>query len=288
LEAVYQQFKEKGLIVAGFDISDDREVVLKALASAKVTFPNILDLSEAARKVAMTVYQKPGRSAVPLSYLIDREGVIIDAWYGFDEGFPQVVKAMEASSSRKTRQTIVGRLYPLVCDYLAISPDLRHFAYGRRPDGFMRDSLVYDGKVRETYDSLTSRWLLFSPDSRSYAYSARRGAREYAVRGGKEQKGYDGVDKISFSPDGRHLAFIAAERGKKRVVIDGNEGAPYDEVSLPLFSADGRRALYIAREKGKMRIVDNGRELKRYDDVKSPVRSPDGATLMYAATMGGR
>jgi hypothetical protein len=41
------------------------------------------------------IYQKRGRAAVPLSYLIDRRGIIIDAWYGYDDGFPQVTKVMK-------------------------------------------------------------------------------------------------------------------------------------------------------------------------------------------------
>lgn len=49
-----------------------------------MTFPNVLDTSEAAYK-AMRQYETLGMCAVPMTYVIDREGKVVAAWYGFDK-----------------------------------------------------------------------------------------------------------------------------------------------------------------------------------------------------------
>ncbi len=50
----------------------------------KVTFPNVLDPSQKAWEVT-SKYETLGMSAVPMTYVIDREGKVVDAWYGFGE-----------------------------------------------------------------------------------------------------------------------------------------------------------------------------------------------------------
>lgn len=72
-------------MVLGVNTSDDRKIALDYLAENKVTFPNILDSSMQAN-MAMMRYETLGMSAVPMTYLIDREGKVVDAWYGYEEG----------------------------------------------------------------------------------------------------------------------------------------------------------------------------------------------------------
>ena len=49
-----------------------------------MTFPNILDTSDAGYR-AVSQYETLGMSTVPMTYIIDREGKVVDAWYGYRE-----------------------------------------------------------------------------------------------------------------------------------------------------------------------------------------------------------
>ncbi len=85
LERLYRKHKDKGLVVLGFNPSDDYNIAVELLEKYSVTYPNIIDCSKEAQNVQHTLYN-PGRSgsAVPMNYIIDREGMVADAWYGFD------------------------------------------------------------------------------------------------------------------------------------------------------------------------------------------------------------
>ena len=64
--------------------ADDRKIALDYLKENQVTFPIALDTSEAAIR-AMMQYETLGMSAVPMTYVIDREGKVVAAWYGFEK-----------------------------------------------------------------------------------------------------------------------------------------------------------------------------------------------------------
>ncbi|MHC5078495.1 MAG: peroxiredoxin family protein, partial [Planctomycetota bacterium] len=59
------------------------------LRENEATFPNVLDASEAATRVSIRKFKCSG---VPLNYIIDREGKVVDAWYGYQEGHPRAKK----------------------------------------------------------------------------------------------------------------------------------------------------------------------------------------------------
>ena len=80
-------------MVLGINTSDDRKIALEYLKDNKVTFPNILDTSEAGGRVLREYETLSGMSAVPLTYLIDREGKVVEAWYGYEPG--QAEKALK-------------------------------------------------------------------------------------------------------------------------------------------------------------------------------------------------
>jgi peroxiredoxin len=84
LEELSRRFRERGLVVLGFNCADDRAIAADLLRKNEVTFPVVLDTSEAALKVCFQEYQRSGMSAVPLHYMIDREGRVAGAWYGPD------------------------------------------------------------------------------------------------------------------------------------------------------------------------------------------------------------
>jgi len=73
------------LVVLGVNLSDDRKIALAYLKENQVTFPNVLDTSDEAHRV-MQQYETLTMSAVPMTYVIDREGKVVAAWYGFDQG----------------------------------------------------------------------------------------------------------------------------------------------------------------------------------------------------------
>ena len=82
-------YQDKGLVVLGVNPSDDRKIALDYLKANQVTFPNVLDSSEAAQR-AMSQYETlQGMSAVPMTYVIDRQGKVLDAWYGIEKTHQQ-------------------------------------------------------------------------------------------------------------------------------------------------------------------------------------------------------
>ena len=70
-------------MVMGFNCADDPALAKDLLRENGVTFPTILDPSDAATRVANQGYHLTG---VPLSYILSREGKVAGAWYGFAEG----------------------------------------------------------------------------------------------------------------------------------------------------------------------------------------------------------
>jgi len=72
-------------VVLGVNTADDEKICTDFLAQKQITFTNVLDSSMEAN-MAMMRYETLGMSAVPMTYLVDREGKIVDAWYGYDKG----------------------------------------------------------------------------------------------------------------------------------------------------------------------------------------------------------
>jgi peroxiredoxin len=95
LQELYRQYQDKGLVVLGFNCADDKQIALGMLHDNGVTFPNVIDSSDAALKVCFQQYQQRGSAAVPLSYVIDREGKVVNAWYGYEKGHPKVKAFLE-------------------------------------------------------------------------------------------------------------------------------------------------------------------------------------------------
>jgi len=85
LEKLHQRYGAAGLAVMGVDVSDDPGIAADFLRETGATFPNAVDTSDPAQKVVFEQYQTlAGRSAVPMHYIIDRDGRVVDAWYGDD------------------------------------------------------------------------------------------------------------------------------------------------------------------------------------------------------------
>jgi peroxiredoxin len=56
------------------------------------TFPNVLDSSATAGSIYFDKYKGSG---VPLNYIIDGQGKVVDAWYGYEKGHKRALAALE-------------------------------------------------------------------------------------------------------------------------------------------------------------------------------------------------
>ena len=74
------------MVVLGLNTADDRAIAEKFLDENGVTYQNILDTTPAAWEITQKFETLGGMSAVPFTYVIDPEGKVVDAWYGFEKG----------------------------------------------------------------------------------------------------------------------------------------------------------------------------------------------------------
>ena len=100
LQELYAKYQDKDLVVLGFNAMDDKKIASGMLAENGVTFPNIIDTSDAGRKVCYQEYQHEGMNGVPLSYIIGRDGKIVDAWYGGKEEHPRGIAALRKTGGQ--------------------------------------------------------------------------------------------------------------------------------------------------------------------------------------------
>jgi len=92
LQELYEKYKDRNVVILGLNCADNKKIALDFLRDNSATFPNILDTSHTALKVVHDDYKKGG---TPLNYIIDREGMIVDAWYGYEEGHKRAMAALE-------------------------------------------------------------------------------------------------------------------------------------------------------------------------------------------------
>ena len=87
LERLRTRHEKNGLVVVGVNFADDRGSALEYLRRESIGFPNAVDTSAAVQDLFYSRYQTlKGQSAVPLNYIIDPEGRVADAWYGYEKG----------------------------------------------------------------------------------------------------------------------------------------------------------------------------------------------------------
>lgn len=91
LQDIYTKCKDRELVVLGINVSDDRPITLDYLREASISFPNVLDTSEAG-EIAFQAY---GGGAIPMNYIIDGHGRVVDAWVGLSESQARVKAALK-------------------------------------------------------------------------------------------------------------------------------------------------------------------------------------------------
>jgi peroxiredoxin len=83
LQSLYAKSRDRGLVVLGVNVSDDRAITSEFLREHGVTFPNILDTSPEAE----AVYSRDcGVGTISVNYLINRDGIVVDGWIGYLNG----------------------------------------------------------------------------------------------------------------------------------------------------------------------------------------------------------
>lgn len=92
LQKLHEKYCDRGLVILGLNGSDDKRIAMEFLRENAATFPTILDSSDAATKVSFGDYKCTG---VPLNYIIDPQGRVVDAWYGYEEGHKRALAALK-------------------------------------------------------------------------------------------------------------------------------------------------------------------------------------------------
>jgi thiol-disulfide isomerase/thioredoxin len=92
LQKLHEKYSGKDLVILGFNCSDDKKIALEFLGENGATFPTVLDSSDAATRVQFSDYKGSG---VPLNYIIDPQGKVVDTWYGYEEGHPRALAALK-------------------------------------------------------------------------------------------------------------------------------------------------------------------------------------------------
>jgi Tol biopolymer transport system component len=149
------------------------------------------------------------------------------------------------------------------------SPDGKRLAY------VSGEAVVVDGKVGTAYSSIATS-PIFSADSKSVAYVARKGSSNAVVVDGQPGPSYDKVDFLSFSRDGDHLAYAARTGTNESLVVDGR-ATPVDGSIID--ARDG--VFYASVSPGPI-----GRDRADYTPLGALALSPDGTRVAYVACKG--
>lgn len=122
---------------------------------------------------------------------------------------------------------------------------------------FMHQAFIKTKEKPRMYDEAGD--LVYSNDSSSYAYVARKGDEWFVVLNGEEGPTFDRVVTPLFSPDGRYLIYRAREAGRRFVVIaDAKTGKTirqsqsYEMVFPVTFTDDGKSIAYGVKDGQKL------------------------------------
>ncbi len=96
-QQLHQEYKDKGLTMLGFNCTDDRRIARAFLRENSVTFPSVLDASETATRLIRTGYGKK-TGLLPLNYIIDPQGRVVDGWFGSEQDPERVLAALKKAS----------------------------------------------------------------------------------------------------------------------------------------------------------------------------------------------
>jgi peroxiredoxin len=79
VQKIYEQYKDLGLVVLGYNATDDAKLARETMRANGITFPTILDNSAEARRIRSQDYKVNGYEAK--DYVIDRTGKVVATFY---------------------------------------------------------------------------------------------------------------------------------------------------------------------------------------------------------------
>jgi thiol-disulfide isomerase/thioredoxin len=82
LEPLWQKYKDQGLAIVAVDARRDTEGALRFIEEKDLTYHFLEDLEAQDEKVV----PRMGVASYPTSYLMNREGKVVFAHYGFNDG----------------------------------------------------------------------------------------------------------------------------------------------------------------------------------------------------------
>ena len=167
---------------------------------------------------------------------------------------------------------------------VTISPNNRHIAYiTKSGNGF---AVAIDGIEHGGFHSVDQA-LNFSPNSDRIAYIASEEERneKSVVIDGKQQGKYNSVSNIVFSSNSESIAYRARRQNTALIVENEQEGEEYDDVGVPIFSSDSQHVAYYAKRGNKYLVILDGQEVGRHERLgdESPIFSPDSTQIAYGA-----
>lgn len=169
-----------------------------------------------------------------------------------------------------------------ISNEIYFSPDSKRVAYGVTQNG--KFSFVINGVRQRNYNGLVSGWqgnplwskfpdyskaflksecIVFSPDSRHFAYAAAGESQHMLIYDGEEKGKHQAIlnSPPVFSPDSKRLAYGAEKGSKQFLVVDWNLMASYD--GLPptgfSFSLCSKHIAYVASNGANYYLVVDSR-----------------------------
>src|SRR5512143_2323501 len=106
-------------------------------------------------------------------------------------------------------ETLLARIdTSVIKESITKSPDGRVIAFVGRI--YHRQFVAINGKQSQSYERVGAKGVVFSPDSKHYAYLVKEEDDFQVVLDGAPQRGYSGIGSVPvFSPDSKHLAYVA-------------------------------------------------------------------------------
>ncbi len=168
--------------------------------------------------------------------------------------------------------------------------------YGHSPDRLhrveviekdKRQQLKLDATLSQPYLGVALETIVFSEDSRHFAYAAETEAGWIVIVDGVQSRPWTGIGGILFGP-GQKFAYVASDLGGWRVVLEGVRSASFEAVmqNSLTFSPDGCRLAFVVVEGDKFRVVVDGEPASLYDAIGMLRFEAEGKRLAYVARIG--
>ena len=103
----------------------------------------------------------------------------------------------------------------------------------------------------------------------------------FVVKDGIESSKYDYIYALTYSPDSKSFSYTATMNGKGLIIKDGVELAKYDSVGNPTYSPDSKSFSYTTRLGTKALVIKDGIVSQEYDDIGNLTYSSDGKSFAF-------